>query len=859
MSKQRIRIYTEQDVAEHCTYQSCWISFNGKVYDVTKFLADHPGGDDLILGYAGKDIGKIMKDSASHDHSESAFDMLEEFAIGRVGVGEISVSDDWVAEDDFEPEETDTAKDFEKNEFLDLRRPMLPQVWFANFSKSYYLQQVHQPRHLTESALLFGPAYLEVFSKTAWYVIPTIWLPIAAYLYIRSTLQFTLDLSSVTPIPASTIVKTTICFLFGNLVWTFLEYMLHRFLFHLDYYLPDHPAALTLHFVLHGIHHYLPMDRLRLVMPPALFAILSFPFTQLAHLIFPGAIGNGIIAGAYVFYVLYDCMHYALHHTRLPLYMKEMKKYHLAHHYKNFDLGFGVTSKMWDYVFNTVVPRARNPSPSLPPYLPNPGFTSFIRVGAWMLQRSFSLFLFLLLFDLALGHTVVGMDPTPNVPPDDTYTKHSHPGAKRLDVEGYPVAPSELELEQVHVYVRHGERTPVRIRMSEPPASIPQSWMLCHTARRFSAAVASNATYGSNEELPLRRVVEREDGSLSPGECMLGELTDVGRQTTYDFGLGLRRLQLTEYVRLGFLPDTIHSDNDVYFRSTNVPRTVESLHQIIHGLYPAVKCHDSFAPQIRIRNAIHENLFGNTGACKRLEILELGFARAAAASWNRVLEPLDDKVSKYIGGNPIRLDGKPRASGVLDTVRAAVANNVSVPRELTDRNVIDVIEKAVVHEWFGGYSTDEVRRLGMGRLLSDISVKMQKKATQDEAPRILVHSTHDTTLAAICATFDVFDEKWPAFTSYISFELFRKYDNESSAPSPWQTILSPFRRPDISNHYVRMRYQNRNMILPMCQAEGKHLPGHPEFCTLAAFRDRVKELTPVDWTAECSPGAVARP
>jgi hypothetical protein len=38
-------------------------------------------------------------------------------------------------------------------------------------------------------------------------------------------------------------------------------------------------------------------------------------------------------------------MHYALHHTKLPQYMREMKKYHLAHHYKNFELGFGVTSE----------------------------------------------------------------------------------------------------------------------------------------------------------------------------------------------------------------------------------------------------------------------------------------------------------------------------------------------------------------------------------------------------------------------------------------------------------------------------------------------------------------------------------
>jgi sterol desaturase/sphingolipid hydroxylase (fatty acid hydroxylase superfamily) len=33
-----------------------------------------------------------------------------------------------------------------------------------------------------------------------------------------------------------------------------------------------------------------------------------------------------------------------LHHTKLPQYMRDMKKYHLAHHYKNFELGFGVTS-----------------------------------------------------------------------------------------------------------------------------------------------------------------------------------------------------------------------------------------------------------------------------------------------------------------------------------------------------------------------------------------------------------------------------------------------------------------------------------------------------------------------------------
>ncbi|PSR78599.1 hypothetical protein PHLCEN_2v7346 [Hermanssonia centrifuga] len=368
----RIRIYTAEDVTSHSSQSNCWISHSGKVYDVTSFLDDHPGGDDLIMSHAGKDVTAVMKDPTEHEHSESAFDMLEEFVVGRLGSSDNIVSDDWVPEDDFHPEQTDLGQDFEKNQFLDLRKPLLRQVWEAGFSKSYYLQQVHQPRHLNDSARLFGPSYLEVFTKTSWYVVPTLWLPIAVYLYVRSTLQFTLGnnalplfsndpvaplrLLLVTSIPYSTFALTTACFLFGNLVWTILEYTLHRFLFHLDFYLPDHPAALTLHFMLHGVHHYLPMDRLRLVMPPAMFAALSYPFTRLAHLLFPAAMANGVIAGSFVFYVLYDCMHYALHHTRLPAYMKEMKRYHLAHHYKNFDLGFGVTSKIWDYVFNTVLP-----------------------------------------------------------------------------------------------------------------------------------------------------------------------------------------------------------------------------------------------------------------------------------------------------------------------------------------------------------------------------------------------------------------------------------------------------------------------------------------------------------------------
>ena len=66
-----------------------------------------------------------MSDAGEREHSESAYDMLDEFLIGRLGAGESVVSEDRVATDDFTPEATDEAADYAKNQFLDLRKPLM--------------------------------------------------------------------------------------------------------------------------------------------------------------------------------------------------------------------------------------------------------------------------------------------------------------------------------------------------------------------------------------------------------------------------------------------------------------------------------------------------------------------------------------------------------------------------------------------------------------------------------------------------------------------------------------------------------------------------------------------------------------
>jgi 4-hydroxysphinganine ceramide fatty acyl 2-hydroxylase len=84
---------TVADLVLFTSHLSLYVTYNGKVYDLTPFLADHPGGDDVIVEYAGKDVGAIMGDANSHVHSRSAYEMMDEYKVGELGGDEKIVSE----------------------------------------------------------------------------------------------------------------------------------------------------------------------------------------------------------------------------------------------------------------------------------------------------------------------------------------------------------------------------------------------------------------------------------------------------------------------------------------------------------------------------------------------------------------------------------------------------------------------------------------------------------------------------------------------------------------------------------------------------------------------------------------------
>ena len=140
-------------------------------------------------------------------------------------------------------------------------------------------------------------------------------------------------------------------FFIGLFVWTFVEYIMHRFVFH---YVPKNKIGLRLHFIFHGVHHDYPSDAKRLVLPPSVSIPLATGFYFLFDAILPANYVFGFFPGFILGYLFYDISHYAIHHFNFKGNIwKKIKQHHMLHHYQSPDRGYGVSSPLWDKIFRS--------------------------------------------------------------------------------------------------------------------------------------------------------------------------------------------------------------------------------------------------------------------------------------------------------------------------------------------------------------------------------------------------------------------------------------------------------------------------------------------------------------------------
>lgn len=203
-----------------------------------------------------------------------------------------------------------------------------------------------RPQHNGTQALFSNPI-LERFTRTHIAVPVTIFFLYALGLCVWNV--------RYTELPAS---STVLLFFAGWITFTWVEYQVHKHVFHLATYTQWRK---NFQYMVHGVHHKFPKDKDRLAMPP----LLSITIATLLLILLKLILGDYVFAflpGFLVGYACYLLIHYIVHVYAPPKNVfGALWKNHSIHHYKDGDLLFGVSSPLWDYVYGTIPKKSTAP------------------------------------------------------------------------------------------------------------------------------------------------------------------------------------------------------------------------------------------------------------------------------------------------------------------------------------------------------------------------------------------------------------------------------------------------------------------------------------------------------------------
>lgn len=237
---------------------------------------------------------------------------------------------------------------------VDLGRAVLPQVAALGAAYDAWVHDAVSPRAAAEanegstvqparwsgSLRLFETNLMESMSHIPWWLVPVVWVPIVTGLGAYAVLAL-----------GHGTLSLVLHALAGFMLWTLVEYVLHRFVFH---YKPRSAFGRKVHFLAHGIHHLDPWDPTRLVFPPVAGLIIASGILGVLTLALGWVAAIPVMAGLLVGYMTYDLTHYYTHHGKpKSRWGKFLKAWHLAHHHKHWERMYGVSSPLWDYVFRT--------------------------------------------------------------------------------------------------------------------------------------------------------------------------------------------------------------------------------------------------------------------------------------------------------------------------------------------------------------------------------------------------------------------------------------------------------------------------------------------------------------------------
>ena len=142
-------------------------------------------------------------------------------------------------------------------------------------------------------------------------------------------------------------MKTLVAFFIGALVWTFVEYWLHRGV--------GHRAKSKNPFSVEHLKHHATVTWFAPTWKKALAAASVLGLTAPALIYFFGSVGLAGSLGFVTMYIAYEVIHRRLHtHPGWTFYGRWARRHHLHHHFSRPRLNHGVTTPIWDVAFRTL-------------------------------------------------------------------------------------------------------------------------------------------------------------------------------------------------------------------------------------------------------------------------------------------------------------------------------------------------------------------------------------------------------------------------------------------------------------------------------------------------------------------------
>jgi len=359
-----------------------------------------------------------------------------------------------------------------------------------------------------------------------------------------------------------------------------------------------------------------------------------------------------------------------------------------------------------------------------------------------------------------------------------------------------------LELKQVAIYHRHGDRSPLNMLPHERNETGVE-WN-CDQHILYGTDVSGNSDFGINYAVydNLTNIWATARNSWR-GNCFPGQLTKEGASMTYQLGLALRDIYVKQ---LNFIPE-YYDPSAVYFRATGVPRAQQSLFSVLQGMYPPSARKDGASIPFHVVADDYETMVPNTKMCPRLETLRT--IAKKQPEWVQVtkkLQPIVDRMVSITGTAKTLLDTPNAAIQWMDILYARLCHGMPLPCSgsncITEDDVAAIGDAStfMVNSVYGvnasgsGY---EPARLIAGPILHELLDFMDKMVNGNKnVPRYLHFSGHDTTIQPLMAALQ---NNFPEYMPYISQLIIELYQDSSS-----------------KEFFVRAMYNNKQLVLPDC-------------------------------------------